>query len=61
MMRTMTTKEDGTVDIRLAPRTIGNTYFGEPPSKDDLEAFLYPLYGGGEYIVINQSTKKVHK
>jgi hypothetical protein len=27
------------------------TYIGDPPTKADIETFLVPMYGGGEYIV----------
>lgn len=49
------------VSGKMIPKTIGDTYTGEPPGKDTIEAILAPQYGGGEYIVINQTTKKVHK
>ena len=49
------------VSGKMTPKTIGDTYTGEPPGKDDIEATLVPQYGGGEYIVINQTMKKVHK
>ena len=49
------------VSGKTVPKTIGDTYTGEPPGKDTIEAILAPQYGGGEYIVINQTTKKVYK
>lgn len=61
MLKIKTVREDGTASIATTPKTIGETYIGEPPGKDDIEAILYPQYGGGEYIIINQTTKKVHK
>jgi len=32
-------------------------FFGRIPSKDDIESMFFPLYGGGEYLVINTKTK----
>lgn len=61
MMRSRSVKEDGTVDNKLMPRTVGDTYIGEPPGKEEIEPLLVPIYGGGEYIVINQTTHKTHK
>jgi len=61
MMKVTASGGNGPSLVRTVPQTIGETYVGEPPTKDEIEALLTPLYGGGEYIVINQTTKKVHK
>lgn len=61
MMKVTASREDGSFYVKLVPQTIGEVYVGEPPGKDDIEAILVPQYGGGEYSVINQTTKKVHK
>jgi hypothetical protein len=61
MMKVTASREDGSFYVKTVPKTIGEVYVGEPPGKDDIEALLVPQYGGGEYSVINQTTKKVHK
>jgi len=59
IMRTRVTREDGSVNFINSPRTIGETYSGEPPTKATIENVLVPLYGGGVYSIMNQSTKQV--
>ena len=61
MMKTKAFREDGSSYLKTMPRGVGEVYTGEPPGKDDIEAILVPQFGGGEYSVINQSTKKVVK
>lgn len=61
MLKVKMTREDGSMYMKTVPRGVGEVYVGEPPGKDDIEAILVPQYGGGEYSVINQSTKKVVK
>jgi rubrerythrin len=59
IMRSRVTREDGRVDFINSPRTIGETYSGEPPTKTTIENVLVPQYGGGTYSIMNQSTKQV--
>ena len=61
MMKTKAFREDGSSYLKPIPKGVGEVYTGEPPGKDDIEAILVPQFGGGEYSVINQSTKKVVK
>jgi hypothetical protein len=61
MVKVKTTREDGSIFMKTIPKTVGDVFTGEPPGKDDIEAILVPQYGGGEYSVINQTSKKVVK
>jgi len=61
MLKMKAVREDGSFFMKTVPRGVGEVYVGEPPGKDDIEAILVPQYGGGEYSVINQSSKKVVK
>lgn len=56
-------REDGSFLVVAVPKTIGTDLMldGGPPDRNDIELLLVPLYGGGEYFVINSTTKQVHK
>ena len=61
MVKAKTIKDDGSMFMKTIPKTVGDVFTGEVPGKDYIEAILVPQYGGGEYSVINQSTKNVVK
>lgn len=61
MMKIKAVREDGTFYMKTVPKGVGDVFVGEIPGKDYIEAILVPQYGGGEYSVINQTTKNVVK
>jgi hypothetical protein len=36
-------------------------FIGRPPTIDDIESIYSPLWGGGEYLIIDAATKKLYK
>lgn len=55
-----TRNKEGRMFNKPVFRTL-DEFVGKPPSIDDIESLYQPLWGGGEYLVIDSSTKKLYK